>query len=281
MHHNESELNEMKNKRLSVIIIAVLIIIASGVILSFNIVKNKKIVKTEYYLIKDEIISEQQAKELIELIPFSVITIGNIKDAYSGSYVTKNDIKEMLLSSAVIGNFDNLKENFSESEKTEIDEFIGQLEKTRLFITKRSKIDDILKSRYNTNITELEIKEIDDKLYFKTLGEKYVILNLNFKPSEFTKDVFSYEIGGTKEEIIIDETAIFSIQKNNIANYYANTTIKSENRVLDLAISSDDQLTSSNLKELKKAAKIFRHTFKKTETGNYFWYSTEQIKQES
>lgn len=266
----------MKKKNIIITIIVILVLIIIGVVVLLPSFTKKQPENRAYYTINDNVITEDTAKELIKTIPFSTTTINDITDVYSGNFVTKGNIKEMILAMVFIGNFQNLITNFTEAEKQEIKDLLGGVELNRQFVTLKSKIDSILKTKYNTDIQELNISEINDKLYFKVLNDKYVLINLNVKDKNFVKDVLGYNIQVINGNLIIDETVTFVYHEGKTYYFYTDTLIN--NNVLKLESDSLEQLKSTNMKELYKAYKTYRHTFKKHD-NNYYWDTTEPLKE--
>ena len=136
-----------KNNIIKILIVSIVSLILIITLVTWYLstfFKQKTAEKRDYYTIIDNVITTDKAKELIKAIPFSTITLGEIKDAYCGEFVTKNNVKEMLLAMSVIGNFYMLTTEFTDTEKQEIANLLEENEIARPIVILRDKIDNFL-----------------------------------------------------------------------------------------------------------------------------------------
>ena len=266
-------------RRKKIIIIVVIILIFSSLLIVFmghKLLNKEKYHDEEIYLTPDEII------ELLSYVPYSMINVKSYNDAYYGETVTSDNILPMILFPSLITEYyDNYA--FKDNESSKFSESLKKNNIERASIFKNSDIDEYLMKRYNLELDSLS--DISEKIKIVKLDNAYTAITLtqNDNLSIVYKFLISVdEATSTTNSVTIKERVLFYIFKDNKYYVYKNSNIYDEVNLVKTYNAKDEsgvELDANNIfnqmkEDFKDYNYQFKHTFKKNDTG-YYYYSTE------
>ncbi len=271
----------MKFNKKAIAIILITIILVLGIVLI--LIFGNKHANIKIYNNDKKKLTPEEIIDLITYIPFSYFNWDNYYNAYHGEKVTSEDIQPMILSTIfidkVINGYNN--ENIENIEiKNMIDE--NNIE-NEVFLN--TDINNYLMRRYNLNLNL--IKDVSDKINIINLGDKYTAFS-SINAGKLTyalKDLIVVNDNYiTSTEAIISEKVLFYNIKNDKYYVYKNTNFTDDSNIVKIYDNIDengkvlenkdiDEKIKEDFKEYKGE---FIHTFKKNDTG-YYWYSTEFV----
>lgn len=200
-------------------------------------------------------------------------------DAYSGKKVTVNDLNEKLLLS--------MSYNYANETKTDEKVKLGAIcgGNGMCSASKYVTLEDMnnqLKKMYNVSNIVSTSFQVSGGLVTKT--EKYwaVLYSRGSSPINKVNKFVDYK--ETDDELIIREKAGFVYDEEGLYSPSLYTDTAKTNKVVD----NDDIYKTSNDLDISYPKEkfeqnidkfnTFKHTFKKNENGDYYWYSTEMEK---
>ncbi len=243
-------------------------------------------------------LTPKELEEYLSYIPLGdYLNYENLtKGAYDLKSVNINTIDKNLLISLIISKYGS-EYNFNKNKEVKVNNDImcevgGCYEENAT--TKNyyplSYLNPKIKKIYNSEITNLKnAVKVSDSLNFR--GMCYYYDTGNFIPcggGENNRLIVNYidEYNATKEELIIYEYAVECLSELNTEtgeenNYILNMSTNTKTNVNSITnnINDNDQYQEQikkYLKENKSKFTKYKHTFKKSNDG-YYWYSTESI----
>ena len=267
----------MKSKKIMIIIIVLSIAVALTVVFMKKN-KEKEDVK-KFDMTMDEII------DVLSYVPHSLVTLGEYKDAYVGEKVLVQDIPTMILASVMIGRY---YESYTakNGNSVEYQNIIKKYDAAGSLMFLISEVDDFLMSHYNIKLSDLDISNTD--ITVMNINDTY----LSFSQMKTVDTSLLYEIlvgvddvAVNEEETVITERKLFVTFSDNKYFVYETSNIGDQGLAVKTYDGVDKKGKVIDFKVINKLIKedfkdyktLFKHTFKKNDTG-YYWYSSELIK---
>ena len=267
-----------KNKKIiiiSIIIMTILILITLIMVIFGNKIK----VQSE----KKEAITPDEIIDMLSYIPYSYLNWNAYNNAYHGEIMTSKNILPMVLSTIFI---DKKLPGYS-IENIEDTSIKKEIQENNIHgnIYLNTDIDKYLISRYNINFNS--INDEDNNIKITKIGNTYT----SFSFVEFDKFTFTFktlimvvDAYATSNSAVITEKTLFYTTKDDKYYVYKNTNFNNEENIIKIYDKTDEfgnELNSNDINEkIKEDFKDYKgefiHTFKKNDTG-YYWYSTEFV----
>lgn len=301
--------NKSTGKTVTIIILILIILGLGGYIAYDKLIIEKNAPQTEKTEEKNENIEEnklndEDIKAYLEYIPFenddNVLLCSwnptkgyncenEVKylDAYSSSKATKEEISDELMLRMAIYKSEEL--DMSEFFESDFD-LCGEDEngnKRSCMMGQYYSANDVInniKKMYNRNVEPKDFSAGGCQVYYKNDAFAVGCSAGNNPPAKINK-IDSYEI--KDDELLIYEKALFiyelTTKTNNFIDITLQTAYKEDNIIKSFNVENyDANNISTEAKEFAEdnldSANKYKHTFKKNNNGEYYWYSTEIVK---
>lgn len=273
----------MKFNVKTIILSLIIILIVSFLIIFFG-KKHDDGGYTDNPIIYQEVnLTPDNIMELLSYIPFSIVNFSNYKNAYYGN----NMSIEQTLPIIIYTLFNDEKFNRFTVKNIEEEDLKKILEdnKNDAYYFLRTDVDEFLTKSYNQKITLLNT--FNDSIKVLDFGEKYMTFSfINYGEYVINvKTMLSLEqTKGDTTGVIFVEKALFTVLKSDKYYVYKNTNVDDEKNVLKVYDKVNEEgktldyvdIDAKIKEDFKDYKSSFKHTFKKNDTG-YYWYSTEFI----
>ena len=271
----------MKKHKKIIIISIIIMTIAIFSALTMVIFGNK--IKTKLQNDEKEALTPEEIITNLTYIPYSYLNWDIYNNAYHGETMTSEDILSMILSTIFI---DKIIPGYS-TKDIEYSNIKNEIEEKKIQgnIFLNTDIDNYLMTRYNLNLDS--INDVSNKIKITKIDNIYTSFSA-IEIGKFTfvfKKLISVTDGyATSSSAIITEKVLFYTLKDDIYYVYKNTNILKDENIIKTYNKIDEngkELSYSDIEEkiqedFKNYRGVFKHTFKKNDTG-YYWYSTEFV----
>ena len=276
-----------KNTLLYVIITILLIVIAVGITyIIMNNKNNEEITEPSNNDNNQEENNDEQItlseSELQEYLSYVPIEDGYVHDVYQNKYTNIQNIdKAILRNMALIKASDCLYKEYTcpYNHEKEIEIEVNYDTYSETVVTNNyiplEYINKLLHQMYNYEISALKEKTILNAggMGYIYSNEYFIMIGGGWAATEHISVLDDYN--ANEEELVIYEYgAYYDSFENKLYDYYTEKETDLGN--LSENTSYDDKMTMLHnyLKEHKTEFTLYKHTFKKNDTG-YYWYSTE------
>ncbi len=221
-------------------------------------------------------LTKADVKYYTSMVPFTPEDLDNIKDAYTGQKTTIDDINDETKYSMAFNNtFRTTEKPSKEDYSKEFLELYGgnaPEEVTDYVNVKASDMEETMKRLYNISLNNVSSFEYPGGRVFK-LGNYYCLYmgrgsTGSYKMTDDRQLHYEYD---DNDNLIIAESVLIGFEnlETHKIDVYNNTSRTTKIGEIDDYIENyiGNGFVPTN----------FKHTFKKNNDGNYYWYSTEVI----
>lgn len=266
------------------IFIIILVIIILGLCSFMMYEKNYKNSKDENKVEKPKTQKEVYLPELtkgqveyyLSIVPLELENLDQIKDAYVGTKTFINDIDdETKYGKAYNNTFETDEKPSVTDAHKDLKELMGDSPGSEYYngVVKADDLEKNIKNMYNISLNNIDKFDYPSGGIFKSGNYYSVYHGSGSEGLNKISDDVKYTYSDT--DLIIKEKAIFLFEELDEKNSQYIYTDTSRTEKIGEETYDDSTNKFYMIDKYKNKFTSFKHTFKRNENGNYYWYSTE------